>query len=251
MIAAAFDAVIYNPLYNAVVFLVGALPTHDLGVAVIVLTILVRIILMPLARRAVETQRAMKQITPEVEALKKKYKKNSPEQSQAIFALYKERNIHPFASIGLTFLQLPVLFGLYWVFLKAGFPEINAAILYPFVHEPSVVNIHFLGFMDMTATHNIVLAILVAISQFVYTRLSMGPREVKPESTPVEASLSEDMAKSFDMQARYILPVTFGIISYFLAAAAPLYWTTANVFMIAQELAAGRRFREETGAPKA
>src|SRR5580698_689135 len=95
-IGVAFNAVIYRPFYNALVFLVGVIPTHDVGVAVVVLTIVVRFCLFPLSRRAVQAQLAMKKIAPDVEKLKEKYKDKQEEQGRAIFALYKERNIHPF-----------------------------------------------------------------------------------------------------------------------------------------------------------
>ncbi len=241
MISSVFHALIYNPLYNGLTFLVGIIPSHDMGLAVIALTIVVRIILFPLSRRAVDAQLAMKQIAPEVEEIKKKHKKNSPEQSQAIFALYKARGIHPFASFGLVLIQFPILIALYWVFYKSGFPAVDMALLYPFVHAPAVINMEFLGIVDM-ASRSIPLAILAAVTQYLYTRLSMGPREKALESSPVEASLSGDMAKSFDLQARYMLPVMIGVIGYTIAAAAPLYWATSNTFMILQELAAGRRF---------
>ena len=176
MIATVFHAIIYNPLYNGLVFLVGIIPSHDIGIAVILLTIAVRIIIFPLSRRAVDAQLAMKKLVPEIDAIKKKYPKNSPEQSQAVFALYKERGVHPFASFGLVLIQFPVLIGLYWVFYRGGFPMVNPALLYPFVHVPSSVNMEFLGFVNMASPHNLVLALLAAVTQFIYTRLSMGPR---------------------------------------------------------------------------
>ena len=83
MISSAFHAAIYVPLYNGLVFLVGHIPTHDMGLAVIALTILVRIVVFPLSHRAVRSQIAMKKLAPEVEELKKKFKSNSPEQSAA------------------------------------------------------------------------------------------------------------------------------------------------------------------------
>ena len=229
---------VYDPLYNGLIYLVGVIPTHDVGIAVIVLTIAVRIILFPLSRRAVESQIAMKKIAPEIEELKKKHK-DSAEQSKAIFALYKERDIHPFSSIGLLLLQLPILIGLYWVFALGGLPSIDGSLLYSFVHTPDTINMEFLGALDMGAKHNIMLAILVALSQLVYSRLSMGPRGT---TTVGEATLSTDMAKSFDIQARYVFPLLFGVISYTVPAAAPLYWLTGNIFMIGQEYASGRRF---------
>ena len=118
MIGSVFHEVIYNPLYNGLVFLVGLIPTHDVGLAIVVLTIIVRFILFPLSRRAVQAQLSMKQIAPEVEELKKKYSDNREQQSKAIFALYKERGIHPFAGFVLVLLQFPILIGLYWVFAR-------------------------------------------------------------------------------------------------------------------------------------
>lgn len=241
MISSLFHTVIYVPLYNGLVFLVGVIPAHDVGLAVIALTLVVRIIIYPISRRAVLSQIAMKKLAPEIEELKKKYKKNSPEQNAAVWAHYREHGVHPLAGIGLVLIQLPVLFGLYWVFLRGGFPGIDTSVLYSFVPVPSVVDMEFLGFIDMGAKHNILLALLVAATQFVYTRLSMGPRQAKAAN--IEASLSEDMARSFEAQARYVFPLMFGAISFFVAAAAPLYWLTSNLFMIGQEYAAGRRFK--------
>ncbi|MBI4080099.1 membrane protein insertase YidC [Candidatus Kaiserbacteria bacterium] len=239
MISAIFHALIYDPLYNGLVFLVGIIPTHDVGLAVIVLTILVRVILFPLSRRAVETQLAMKKIAPEVERLKEKYKNNREEQAKALFALYKEHGVHPFASIGLLLAQLPVLFALYWIFASGGLPELHPELLYSFVQAPPNVDMAFLGLLDMGG-HSIVLGVFAAITQFIYTRLSMG----KPEKKPAAAggTFSADLARSFEMQARYVLPATFVVLSFFIPSAAMLYLTTSNAFMIGQELFAGRRF---------
>ncbi len=242
MISALFHGLIYTPLYNGLVFLVDVVPSHDMGLAVIALTVIVRIIIYPLSQRAIRSQIAMKKLAPDIEELKKKFKKNSPEQSAAVWALYRERGIHPLAGIGLLLIQLPVLFGLYWVFFKGGFPNVDAATLYSFVEMPQTVDMLFLGVADMGAHHNLMLAALVALSQFAYTRLSMGPRAAR--AATVEASLSEDMAKSFDLQARYVFPLVFAGIAYMVVSAAALYWLTSNLFMIGQEYLAGRRFRD-------
>ena len=240
MITAVFDAVIYNPLYNGLIWLVNIIPTHDVGIAVVILTIVVRTILIPLSRRAIQSQLDMKKVAPEVEKIRDKHKEDKQGESKAIFALYKERNIHPFASFGLLLIQFPVLIGLYWVFSRGGLPTIDLARLYPFVHAPAAVNMMFLGIQNM-AGHSIVFAILAGVSQFTYTRLSMGPRGVK---TATEASFSNDMAKSLDVQARFVLPAIIGVIGFTVVAAAPLYLATSNAFMILQEYVAGRRFKE-------
>ena len=240
MVTQIFDAVIYKPLYNGLIFLIGIVPAHDVGIAVVALTIIARIILYPLAKRAVTAQMAMKSVTPDIEALKKKYEKDREAQSKAIFALYKERNIKPFSGIALLLIQFPILIGLYWVFARGGLPSVDSTLLYSFVHIPEAVNMNFLGVINMSG-HSVFLALTAAITQFLYTRLSMGPAATIDPS-PIESTLSGDMAKTFDMQARYVLPLMIGGIAYTIGAAAPLYWTAGNIFMLAQEYASGRRF---------
>ncbi len=238
MIGTIFHAIIYDPLYNGLVFLVGVIPSHDLGIAVILLTIVARIILYPLSRRAVQAQLDMKRIAPEVEKLKEKHKDDREQQSRAILELYKEHGIHPFANFGLVLVQIPILLGLYWVFSRGGLPKIDLTLLYPFVHPPAAVNMEFLGVLNVGMNHSIVLAVLAGVTQFLYTRLSMGPKQ----EHLAESTLSGDMAKSFDLQARYVLPAMIAVISFTVVAAAPLYWVTSNTFMILQEYIGGRRF---------
>ena len=239
MISGIFHTIIYDPLYNGLVFLVGVVPSHDVGLAVIALTIVVRIILFPLSRRAVEAQMAMKKIAPEVESLKEKYKNNREEQGKAVFALYRERGVRPFSGIALLVAQLPVLIALYWIFALGGLPEIRPELLYAFVSPPAGVSMEFLGIMDM-AGHSLVLGALAAVTQFAYTRLSMGPREKNPSAKA--SSFSSELARSFDLQARYMLPAMFVVLSFFIPSAAMLYLVTSNLSMIGQELLTGRRF---------
>src|SRR3989344_827661 len=242
----AFSAFIYDPLYNGLTYLVDIVPTHDIGIAVIILTIVVKLILFPLSRQAIRTQAAMRAIAPDVEEIKVRLKNKQEEQAREIFALYKQRGVRPFSSFLLILVQFPILFGLYWVFMKAGFPHVDASLLYSFVPFPDSVNMRFLGLIDMRG-HSLLLAALTGITQYVYTRLSMGPR--KPAVKEGSPSFSGDMARSFDLQARYVLPLIFTGIAYTLAAALPLYWTSSNLFMILQEIAMGRRLKEKAAKP--
>ncbi len=244
MFSELFHGVVYNPIYNGLVFFVDKLPSHDVGLAVILVTIVVRVILYPLARSAIQTQMKMKEVAPEVEELKKKFKSDQQEQTKALLALYRERGIRPFSSFFLVLLQLPVLIGLYLVFARGGLPTIDPSLLYTLVPVPEVVNMEFLGLIDM-GERSITLAALAALTQFVYTRLSMGPRG---QLTATEASFSADMAKAIDVQMRFALPLFIGVIGYTISAAAPLYWVTGNLFMIGQELLSGRRFNGKNGS---
>lgn len=243
MIKSFFTALIYRPLYNALVALVGVIPSHNMGLAIIILTIVVRILLFPLARNAIKTQMAMKKIAPEIEKVRDRYKDDKQAETRAILDLYKQYHVSPFASIGVILLQIPVLLGLYFVFAKAGFPHVDPSLLYSFVSAPRAIDMHFLGIWNMAQNHSIVLAITAGLTQMIYTRLSMGPRGVK---NSVEASLSNDMAQSFDLQARFVLPLFIMFVGYSFVSAAALYYTTSNLSMIVQELLSGRRFTNAT-----
>lgn len=243
MLKTLFYNGIFDPLYNGLVYLVDIIPTHDIGIAIIILTILVKVVLFPLSKQAVRTQIAMREIAPDIEAIKTKYKEKQDEQAKAIFALYREKGIRPFSSFLLILIQFPILFGLYWVFWHGGLPDLKPDILYSFIPRPESVNMEFLNLVDMRE-RSIVLAVLAGLTQLVYARLSMGPRN-KMATSPVEQSFSNDMAKSFDLQARYILPVIVAGIAFTVASAVPLYWTTSNLFMIAQEFLMGRRFGDK------
>lgn len=242
----AFYNAIYDPLYNGLVFLVDIVPAHDIGIAIILLTIFVKVVLFPLSKQAVRTQMAMREIAPEIEKIKERLKDKQDEQAKAIFALYRERGIKPFSSFFLILIQFPILFGLYWVFWKGGLPNVDPSILYSFVPVPESVNMKFLGVIDMHE-RSISLAALAGLTQLAYARLSMGPR--KPREKNTDPSFSGDLAHSFDLQARFVLPIIVAGIAYTLAAAVPLYWTASNLFMIAQELLMGRRFREVAVTP--
>jgi len=248
MFKAFFYHFIYDPLYNGLVYLVDIVPSHDIGIAIIILTIAVKFVLFPLSRQAVRTQMAMRQIAPEIEKIKEKHKDKQDEQAKAIFALYREKGIRPFSSFFLILVQFPILFGLYWVFWKGGLPSVDPSILYSFVPVPERVNMEFFGVIDMRE-RSIILAALAGLSQLAYARLSMGPRN-KMATSPVEQSFSSDMARSFDLQARYVLPVIVAGIAFTVASAVPLYWTASNLFMLAQEFLMGRRFSDKPASPE-
>ena len=239
MMSSLFHSYIYLPLYNGLVYLVDILPGHDMGLAVILLTILVRVVLFPLARRAVKTQMAMRKVAPEIEALKTTHKDDPQEQARATFELYRKHGIKPFSSFFLLLVQLPVLFGLYAVFVRSGLPTVDPALLYAAVPVPVAVSVDFLGFIDVTGK-SVLLALVAGITQALYARLSMGPKkEAKSDGT-----FANDLARNFELQARYVLPAIMAVFAYIASSAVALYFITSNVFMLAQELLMGRRFRE-------
>ncbi len=236
-----FQTFFFIPLYNGLIFLMAHLPWVDAGVAVIIFTCIVKLLLFPLSKKSVETQIVMKKLEPEITKLKEQYKDNQPEQAKQLMALYKERRLNPFSGVVLLFIQIPIIFALYFVVLRGGLPAINFDILYSFVTAPQSVNMNFLGLIDISK-RNIVLALLAGITQFVQIRYSMPPTEKKKKET---ASFKDDFARSMQMQMRYVMPIFTFIIAYTISAAIALYWTTSNLFTIGQEIYIRRKFRND------
>lgn len=234
-----FHTVLYTPLYNLLIFLVDLIPGADIGIAVILTTILVRLILWPLSMSAVRTQKAMKAMEPEMKEVRTKYKDDQQEQMKQMMALYKKYDVHPFASLLPVFIQLPIIIGLYWVFRTESLPQVDTSVLYSFVHAPEAASALFLGFMLIT-THSYVLAILAALAQFAQSWYAIP---VPPASTEV-GSAGADFARALAIQTRYVLPLIIGVVAYTSGAIA-LYFITSSIISIVQEWLGRRTKRAE------
>jgi YidC/Oxa1 family membrane protein insertase len=236
-----FNALFYNPLYNGLIFLLSLLPGADVGLAIILFTILVKLALFPLSKKAVRTQMALKSLEPELARIKTEYKDNQTKQAEATMRLYRDNNINPFSGFFVLFIQLPIIIALYFVFLRGGLPSIHTELLYPFVTAPGDVSMSFLGLVDVS-TRNIVLAFLAAAAQFFQVRFAMPP--VPPKKEGEAPSFKDDLARSMSMQMRYVMPVLTFIIGFRLPAAIPLYWAVSSLFTLGQELYLRRTFKK-------
>ncbi|HEY4496189.1 MAG TPA: YidC/Oxa1 family membrane protein insertase [Candidatus Paceibacterota bacterium] len=241
--ASFFHATIFEPLYNGLVFLIDITPFADVGIAVIVFTCIVKLLMFPLSKKAVKTQMAMKAIEPETEKIKNQYKNNREELARQTMALYKKHQVNPFSSFAVILIQIPIILGLYYVFFKGGLPTINTDWLYSFVAVPDKVNMLFLGILDISKK-SIFLALLAGVSQFFQAKLAMPP--IKPRGD--KPDFKADLARSMGLQMRYIFPVIVVFIAYSISGAIALYWTTSNIFAIGQELVIRRQLK--TGQQK-
>src|SRR3954463_14095032 len=107
-----YHTLIFNPIYNALVGLFLVLPWADAGVAVILITVIVRLVIFPLSKKAVVTPVRMQEINPELQRIKEKYKDNTEEQAKQTLALYKDKGVNPFSGILVLIIQLPIIFAL-------------------------------------------------------------------------------------------------------------------------------------------
>ena len=236
MLTNIWDTVLYGPLLNALAFLVSIIPNGDVGIAVIVLTVFVKTALYPLSQRSIESQIKMSLLAPELKKIKESGA-NKEEQAKKTFELYKHHKTNPFSGCLLVLIQIPIIFALYFVFLKGV--NLEGTLLYPFVHAPEHVNMLFLGILDISKKNIIVLAILAGISQ--YFQASLMPKPAVSGKTP--SSFQENFTKSMQTQMKYIFPFIITFIAYSVSGAVALYWITSNIFAIGQQMYANKKKR--------
>lgn len=234
--SALYHTFLVEPIYNALVSLFAVLPFADAGLAIIIITLLVRLILFPLSKKAVMAQVEMQRLAPELESIKVKYKDNQEEQAKRTLALYKEKKVNPFSGILVLLIQLPVIFALYRIFLYTGFPHIDTTMLYSFVHAPSVVSTNFLG-IELTKK-SVILALLAATATFFQMKLAIQSTTKKSDG-----SFGTDLAKNMQTQMKYFLPLIVFFIAYKISGVIALYWLTTNLFTIGQEIFVRKRLK--------
>ena len=233
-----FEDLLIKPLYNGFVFLIDLAPGGDVGLAIIVLTLIVRIIFYPAFAASIRTQIAMAAIQPEIDELNRKYKDNTEERARRTMALFKEKKVRPLAGLLALLVQIPIFIALYFVFFREGLPNIDTTLLYSFVSVPALVHTNFLGFIDLLATHNFILAGLVGGTQYLVTKLSLA--RTPPKAATPEAEMAHTLQRSLML---YLLPGLMTALSFAFPAGVGLYFATGNVISIAQEFYIKRQNR--------
>lgn len=230
-----WNNIFYDPIYNALIFIINNITLGDVGFAIIILTILVKFILFPLTKKSIKSQILMKRLEPELKRIKKEFP-DKQEQAKKTFELYKKYGTNPFSGCLVVLLQLPVIFALYYVFYKGL--SLEAGPLYSFISTPNNLHTNFLGLIEIHSK-SLVLALLAGISQFIqgYLATPVKPKlEIMKDSlNPEPKTFQEQLSDSMQMNVRYILPIFIAFIAYQISAAVALYWVTSNVFTIAQE----------------
>ena len=166
-----YQQLIFRPLYNGLIALMDVFPWMDVGIAVAIFTVIIKLILSPLSKASLLTQVKMKEVEPEVNKIKAQYSNDRQVQAMKIMELYRERGVRPFAGILLILIQLPILLALISVFYKI-IPTAQAEFLYSFVTLPEIKT-QFLGFIDLTQK-SLVLSLLTGIIQWGQLHFSLA-----------------------------------------------------------------------------
>lgn len=235
--ASAFNVILYQPLFNALILIYAYLPGHDFGLSIIILTILIKFILYPLGVQAIRSQKAMAQLQPKLKEIQEKFKNDKEQQTRATMELYKTEKINPLSGCLPLLVQLPILLGLYRVFWR-GFGASQMHFLYSFVPNPDPINTTFLGLMDLSHA-SVILAVLTGIAQFIQSKM------VTPKQKAAKGS--SDMGQMMQKQMLYLLPVFTVFILWKMPAAIGLYWLTTTLFTIVQQYIILRKKHDSPG----
>src|SRR3989338_10027129 len=150
-----FETFLVQPIYNIFIALVGMVPQGDAGLAIIALTLIMRLVLYPVFTASIRTQMGMTAMQSDVELIKEKHKDDKEALAREQVALFKKHKVNPLAGFGALFIQLAVIIALYYALFNEGFPVINTELLYSFVHAPAAVSTGFFGMLDLLTPHHI------------------------------------------------------------------------------------------------
>ncbi|MBU1015192.1 YidC/Oxa1 family membrane protein insertase [Patescibacteria group bacterium] len=223
-----FRIVLYQPLLNALVFLYAVVPGNDFGVAVILLTVLLRLAMYPLSGKAIRAQQKMAELQPRIKELQERFKNDKEKQAKEMLQLYKAEKINPFSSMAPLLLQLPVLLALFQVF-RIGFGPEQLALLYVVPASLGAsIDTTFLGLLDLQEK-SFLLAGLVGVSQFLQAKTMAVPKSTKGKGGP-------DFSQALQKQMLYVFPFFLAFIALQFSAVLSVYLLTSNMFTVGQQL---------------
>ena len=222
-----YNTILFQPLFNAVIFLYNIIPGSDFGLAIIALTVAIRLIFFPLTVKTILSQRALSRINPQMKEIKERHKNDAQAQSAAIMKLYKDNKVNPLSGCLPMLIQLPILITLYKAF-RAGFQPENLNFIYSFIAKPEHINPISLGFLDITS-RSIVLALITGLFQFIQLRQN----QALMSSNSVASGQNEMQA--LNKQMLYFFPVMIIIIGWNLPAGLLLYWITTTLFSMGEQ----------------
>ena len=222
---AIWDTFIFNPILNSLIAL-STYVGNNFGWAIIVLTIVVRLILFPLTIRQTRSSKAMQSLQPKIQELQKKYARNQQKLQQEMMKLYKEAGMNPLGCLWPMLIQLPIWIALYQAIMQAmaTTPE-NLLTLsqhlyaWPAVSQAIPLNEQFLWLQLSQPDPNLILAILVGGTMWVQQKM-------------VTAPATDPRQQSMTSMTTLMMPLMFGIFTLSFPSGLALYWVVSNVIGI-------------------
>ncbi len=257
-----FTTLITQPLFNLLTLIYAIIPGHNFGLAIILFTILIRLLMWPLVKKQLHHAKAMRQLQPELKRIKQETKGDRQKESMMVMQLYKERQINPFSSIGLVLLQIPIFIGLYSGLRRIVVdPHTLITFSYPFIQNLSWMkelaaditkfDSTLFGVVDLArpALKNGVvywpamfIVIGSAFAQYLQSKqlLPTGGESRKLRNILKDASGGKQADQSeinaaVGRSTRFLLPAFIFLVTVNIASALSLYWLTSGVVAFIQQ----------------
>ncbi len=225
---ALYNTILLKPIFNGLIALYNL--TGDVGIAIVLLTLVVRLIILPITLKSLKSQKILQALQPKLNVLKDKYKNDKQGLAKATMELYKEEKVNPASSCLPLLVQLPIFIALYQALVQ-GLKNGGMEMLYGFVSKPETINVFAFGFLDL-AKASIPIAILAGLSQFWQAKM-LTPHKPQPSNIP--GSKDEAMLGMMNKQMLYVMPVMTVVIGWSLPGGLILYWLVTNLLTIAQQ----------------
>lgn len=238
-----FTTLLVQPILNILVWLYNVVPGNELGIAIILLTILVKAILYPFTMAQIKQQRALQSLQPKVDDIRNRMKDDKEGQAKELMELYKREKVNPASSCLPLLIQLPIFIGLYRA-LRDGLGSKSLDLLYPFVANPGTIKTLMFGVVDLSKP-NVVLAVLAGAIQFYQSwQIYKKPSPATAPPTEVagkEGAKDEGMAATMNKQMMYMMPIVTIFIGFSLPGGLTLYWLVMSLLTVVQQAVFLRR----------
>jgi YidC/Oxa1 family membrane protein insertase len=243
--AELWNTIILEPVLNSLIAMCTVLG-GNFGLAIIVLTVVVRLILFPLTVRQTQSTKAMQSLQPRIQELQKKYAKNQQKLQQEMMKLYKEAGINPLGCLWPMLIQLPIWIALYQSIMQAlaATPE-NLLNLSQHLYSWSAVgqavplNDQFLWLRLSRPDPNLILAILVGGTMWVQQKMVTPPA-------------ADPRQRSMTSMTTMMMPLMFGFFTLSFPSGLALYWVVSNILgiIIQYFVSGGWGYLRAPSAPK-
>lgn len=258
-----FTTFIVQPIFNLLVLIYSIIPGHNFGVALIVFTVIIRMLMWPLVKRQLRQTKLMRKLQPELKRIKKEAKGNRQQESTMMMELYKERGVNPFATIPILIVQLIILIGLYSGLNKViHHPEEIYNFAYPFLQhldwlkhvssDPAAFDNTLFGLIDLsrsalgpagTYLPALLLVLGSAGIQFMTSRQLMPVDKdarklrdiLKSAGNSGEKADQAEVNTAVARSTQYVIPFMVFIFTVNLPAALSLYWLTGGLVAFIQQ----------------
>ena len=246
MIRTFLATIFYAPILNLFVGILQYLPDHSLGLAIIIITILVRLILLVPQHQMMISARKMQDIQPKIKALQDKHKGDQSKIGMELMELYKREGVNPMGSCLPLLIQTPILIVLYWV-LSSIQDRSNVFYFYSFFQNFDVSKIehvffgmNLLGIGGMTA---IALAVVVGATQWLQIWLSQKRTSGSTTKKSVAPRDPDSMMPDPELMNKFmlwILPFVVASSVMYFPLGVGMYWFIGTLFMLIQQAVANK-----------